>query len=142
MRDNENQARTMRDISNLDQHPETRKKRFPEHLWPLATADATTVDEWWILLEFLRPAGLSLEVAPTKLDPPSADFQRIIAGKNRLFELGEIVDSSLPEGMAYSKRESTSAALDEAFSAVQPAFSNCSIQSNTEIRPPFEKPWR
>ena len=88
MRDNENPARTMRDISNLDQHPETRKKRFPEHLWPLATADATTVDEWWILLEFLRPAGLSLEVAPTKLVPPSPDFQCIVAGKNRLFELG------------------------------------------------------
>ncbi len=46
MRDHENPARTMRDISNLDQHPETRKKRFPEHLWPLATADATTVYEW------------------------------------------------------------------------------------------------
>ena len=88
MRDHENPARTMRDISNLDQHPETRKNRFPEHLWPLATADATTVDEWWILLEFLRPAGLSLEVAPTKLDPPSPDFQCIVAGKNRLFELG------------------------------------------------------
>ena len=95
----------MRDISNLDQHPETRKTRFPANLWPSVTADATTVDEWWILLEFLYSAGFTSEVAPIKLDPPSPDFHCIVAGRSRLFELGEIVNSSLAEGLAYSKSE-------------------------------------
>ena len=94
----------MRYISNLLQHPEIRKQRFPEHLWP-GDLDNASIDEWWILLEFLEAAGSPAQVAPTKLRPPSPDFQSVFAGNSRLFELGEILDSSLAKGLAHSGKE-------------------------------------
>ena len=94
----------MRYIFNLDQHPENRKKRFPSHLWP-PNLDEKSEDEWWILLYFLRAADFLLNKTPEKLDPPKPDFECLVSGQQRLFELGEVLDSSLAEGLAFSAKE-------------------------------------
>ena len=95
----------MRFISNLDHHTYERRRRFPQNLWPTAI-DAKTVDEWWILLEFLQSVGHPLTQAPVKLSPPRPDFECIISEQTRLFEIGEILDSSLAEGIAHSGKQS------------------------------------
>lgn len=95
----------VRFISNLNQHPESRKRGFAAHLWPPTSLDRSSVDEWWVLLEFLRAAGFLSDEAPKKLVPPSPDFECIVDGKKRLFELGEVLDSSLAEGLAFSAKE-------------------------------------
>lgn len=94
----------MRFISSLDQHPEARKERFPEHLWPIGSTPKD-FDEGWIFLEFIQAARLHLESAPTKLRPPMPDLECVINGKHWLFELGEILESGLAEGIAYSGKQ-------------------------------------
>jgi hypothetical protein len=93
----------MRFLSSLAQHPDIRRKRFPAHLWPPEDVDDQTKDEWWIFLEFIEAARLSIEGAPTKGVP---DFECTIGRERRLFELGEILDSDLASGLAYSGKQS------------------------------------
>ena len=94
----------MRFISSLDQHPEVRKERFPEHLWPCGN-DSKDLDEGWIFLEFANAACIDVKSAPTKLQPPKPDFECVIAGKQVLFELGEILESDFAEGLAFSGQQ-------------------------------------
>src|ERR1035437_6374977 len=94
----------MRFISSLDQHPESRKGRFPEHLWPCGS-DPKDVDEGWIAVEFTSSVGLRLECAPTKLQYPMPDLECVVDGKPMLLELGEIIESHLAEGVAYSLKQ-------------------------------------
>ncbi|MCX6638183.1 MAG: hypothetical protein NT090_24275 [Acidobacteria bacterium] len=95
----------MRFISSLDQHPEARRQRFPKRLWPGGN-DPKDVAESWIVIEFTSAAGLRLDNAPTKLQPPMPDFECIIHGERLLFELGEMLQSNLAEGVAYSAKQS------------------------------------
>jgi hypothetical protein len=94
----------MRFISSLDQHPEVRKERFPEHFWPNGKSVKDN-DEGWIFLEFAESVGLTLTSAPAKLEPPMPDLKCIVDGRETLFELGEILESSLAEGVAYSGKQ-------------------------------------
>jgi len=94
----------MRLISSLAQHPEVRKERFPERLWPRGT-DPREVDEGWIFLEFAEAARLRLGEPPRHLQYPFPDLQCMINGKVMLFELGEILESDLGEGVAYSGKQ-------------------------------------
>jgi len=96
---------SMRFISSLDQHPEVRKERFPAHLWP-RTTDPKDLDESWIFLEFTNAVGLRPDCAPVKRQPPMPDLECIIGGKRTLFELGEILESDLAKGLAYSGKQS------------------------------------
>ena len=95
----------MRFISSLDQHPEVRRQRFPEHLWPKGN-NPKDVDEGWIFLEFTNAAGLRPDTAPTKLQPPMPDLECLVDDKRMLFELGEVLQSDLAEGVAYSGKQS------------------------------------
>lgn len=95
----------MRFISSLEQHPETRKERFSEDLWPRAN-DAKGRDEGWIFLEFAEAAGIRLDCAPIKRRPPTPDLECVIDGKRRLFELGEALETKLGGGLAHSVRQS------------------------------------
>jgi hypothetical protein len=95
----------MLSISKLDQHPENRKKRFPQHLWPSDDLDQQSVDEWWVFLEFIQSAGFNLEGAPTKLTPPGPDIECTLVGGKRFFELAEILESSLAAGLNHSGKE-------------------------------------
>ena len=61
----------MRFISSLDQHPEVRKERFPEHLWP-SSGDPREVADGWIFLEFANAAGLHYTDYP---DPRRDEWQ-------------------------------------------------------------------
>jgi hypothetical protein len=91
----------VRFISSLDQHPEVRKERFPKQLWPLGFS-SQDLDEGWIFLEFTQAAKLHLETAPTKAAPPMPDLKCMVNRKLTFFELGEILESDLAEGVAYS----------------------------------------
>ncbi len=91
-------------IANLDQHPEVRKKRFPQRLWPIGDNDRET-EEGWTFLEFAEAAGLVLDSAPMKRQPPLPDLECGIEGKRILFELGEVLESSLAEGIACSGKQ-------------------------------------
>src|ERR1700756_1018045 len=95
----------MRVINNLALHPEVRKERFPAHLWPTAS-NPRDIDESWILLEFLQAVGTVPQKAPRKLVPPMPDLECNIAGERRLFELGEVLESQLAEGLAHSLKQS------------------------------------
>lgn len=95
----------MRFISSLSQHPEVRKERFPEHLWP-SSSNPKEEDEGWIFLEFTDTVGRRPDAAPTKRPPPMPDLECIIDGERMLFELGEILESDLAEGVAYSGKQS------------------------------------
>ena len=94
---------SMRLISSLAQHPEVRRERFPERLWPQGSDPE--VDEGWIFLEFAESAHLRLGEAPRHLQYPFPDLQCMINGKVMLFELGEILESGLGEGVAYSGKQ-------------------------------------
>ena len=74
----------MRFISSLSQHPEVRKERFPKHLSPIGST-SQDIDEGWIFLEFTQAAGLHLETAPTKLQPPMPDLECVVNGRSTLF---------------------------------------------------------
>jgi hypothetical protein len=95
----------MRFISSLDQHPEMRKLRFPERLWPPSN-DPKEAVEGWIFLEFTAAAGLRADNALIKCQPPMPDLECVIQGARRFFELGEILESNLAEGLAYSGKQS------------------------------------
>ena len=95
----------MRFISSFDQHPDVRRQRFPEHLWPKGN-NPKDVDEGWIFLEFANAAGLRPDSAPAKLQPPMPDLECVIDNKRTLFELGEVLQSDLAEGVAYSGKQS------------------------------------
>jgi hypothetical protein len=58
------------------------------------------------LLEFLQAVGTLPEKAPRKLVPPMPDLECNIAGERRLFELGEVLESQLAEGLAHSLKQS------------------------------------
>jgi hypothetical protein len=62
-------------------------------------------DEAWIFLEFAAAAGLCIGAAPTKREPPMPDLECVIDDSRVLFELGEILESDLGEGIAYSDRQ-------------------------------------
>jgi len=66
--------------------------------------DAKEVDECWAFLEFGAAAGLHLDRAQTKLPPPMPDLKCSIGGVTALFELGEILQSDLGDGVAHSAR--------------------------------------
>lgn len=89
-------------ISSPYHHPDARRGRFAEHLWPVDGEDAQTVEEHWVLLEFLRARGITPESRPVKLVPPGPDFRCRIAGEDTFFELGEVLESTFAEGMALS----------------------------------------
>jgi hypothetical protein len=95
----------MRFISTIDHHPEVRKERFPPHLWPSETSEKD-LDECWILLEFLTAAGIHPDSAPRKLAVPMPDLECVIKGQQTFFELGEILESDLAEGLAFSGKQS------------------------------------
>jgi hypothetical protein len=95
----------MRSNETIDQHPEFRKQRFPRYLWP-QSENPKDVDESWILIYFAHSAGLHLDSAPVKQPPPMPDLQCVIAGRPVLFELAEILESDLAEGVAYSGKQS------------------------------------
>jgi hypothetical protein len=94
----------MQYMTNLQQHPEFRKERFPSYLWP-SDLNESALAEWWVLLEFLQASSIPIQTPPKKLNPPGPDFECTIDGRKRLFELGEILDSSLAEGLAHSASE-------------------------------------
>lgn len=94
----------MRLIETLAQHPDVRRQRFPEHLWP-RTGIPTDDKEIWIFLEFTLASGLRLDTAPTKEAPPRPDIQCTVKGERIRFELGEILQTSLGEGTAHSVKE-------------------------------------
>ena len=127
----------MRFISSLDQHPESRKARFPEHLWPRGS-NPKDVDEGWIAVEFTNSAGLHLERAPTKLLYPMPDLECVVDGKPMLLELGEILNSNLAEGIVYSgkqadkKVESNANGNSVAANSIQTAVS-CSFDANGSL---------
>jgi hypothetical protein len=95
----------MRFISSVGQHPELRKERFAEHLWP-SGSNPKEVDEGWIFLEFTNAVGLRLDASPAKRQPPMPDLECIIDGEQMLVELGEILESDLAQGVAYSGTQS------------------------------------
>lgn len=95
----------MRIISSFDQHPEVRKERFPERLWP-RSSHPKEVDESWIFLEFADAVGLRLDTAPANRQPPMPDLECTIDGERTLFELGEVLEGDLAEGVAYSRKQS------------------------------------
>jgi hypothetical protein len=82
-----------------------RKERFAKHLWPTVTAPKD-VDECWVVLEFLAAAESLPDEPPRKLSPPRPDLACVITGQTRLFELGEVLQSELAEGFAYSAKQS------------------------------------
>jgi hypothetical protein len=95
----------MRVVTHFAQHPEARKQRFPEHLWP-TRADPQSMAEHWVLVEFLDACRMVPESAPQKLIPPKPDMECTIAGKVVRYELGEVLESDLAEGMNYSGKQS------------------------------------
>lgn len=94
----------MRFISCLDQHPEIRRKRFPEPLWPNGSNEKE-IEEGWTFLEFAAAAGCTLSSAPTKRQPPFPDLECELDGKPVLFELGEILEIGLAAGIAHSGKQ-------------------------------------
>lgn len=100
----------MRFISSLEQHPEIRKQRFPEHLWPRCQ-NPKEENECWIFLEFTSAANLRPSARPIKQQPPMPDLECIVQVERRLFELGEILQSELAEGVAYSGKQAERKAL-------------------------------
>jgi hypothetical protein len=95
----------MKFISSPNQHPEVRRERFPQYLWP-SSSDPRVVEETWTVVEFTSAAGLHLDSAPIKLSPPSPDFECIIHGERLLIEVGEVLQTAFAKGVAYSGEQS------------------------------------
>ena len=92
-------------FSSPNQHPAIRKQPFPEHLWP-DCADPNEENECWAFLWFARAAHLHIECKPTKKQPPSPDLECSIDGDRVLFEVSEILEESLGQGLAHSAEQS------------------------------------
>lgn len=62
-------------------------------------------EEAWTFLHFAKAAKLALSLRPAPRPPPEPDLLVEIDGASIYFEIGEVLEQSFGEGLAYSRRQ-------------------------------------